>query len=209
MKIKSIILLLIWSLILASCQSSIDYKYQQNNTPITSKNIDSPFVWDPNAKAQVTVFADFQCPACIYFEKTIWNKLLSDYAEKNKIWLTYKNFPLPFHKNAIDDANASMCALSEGKYLEFSNAMYALEDAKKWERTTKEDRQVIAKNIGLNLTNFDNCMDEWYFLNKIKDDIALWDKLWLTWTPSVYINWKIVDFRNPDEFFKILDQLIK
>ena len=209
MKIKSLILLSISTFLLVSCQNSTDYTYQKNNTPIASKTIDSPFFWDPNAKVQMMIFADFQCPACIYFENNAWKKILNDYALTNKIGLTYKNFPLPFHKNAFDDASASLCALNQGKYKDFAEKMYAFEDSTKWLRTTKENRQSIAKDVWLNLDSFNKCMDEWNYVNKINDDIDLWNKLWLVWTPSVYVNWKIIEFRNPDEFFKILDQLIK
>ncbi|MDD2486931.1 MAG: thioredoxin domain-containing protein [Candidatus Gracilibacteria bacterium] len=209
MRIRSLLALFVGTFFLVSCQNTNEYLYQKDNAPITSKNIDSPVFGDPNAKIQMMIFSDFQCPACIYFEKNIGNKILTDYAMTNKIGLTYKNFPLPFHKNAMDDANASMCALSEGKYKVFAEKMYALEDAKKGERVTKIERQNIAKETGLNMDNFNKCMDEGFYISKIKEDMDIGDKLGLEGTPSVYVNGKNLDFRNPDEFFKILDQLIK
>ncbi|EKE26724.1 MAG: DsbA oxidoreductase, partial [uncultured bacterium (gcode 4)] len=173
---------------------------------IVPKDIESPFFGNSNAKVQMAIFTDFQCPACIYFEKNIWKKILSDYALTNKIWLTYKNYPLSIHKNAQDDALAVMCGHAQWKYKDFSDKMYALEETKDWLRISADERLKIATEIWLNVTAYNKCIDEWNYVNKIKEDMTLWDKLWLQGTPSVYINWKNVDFRNPDNFFEILDQ---
>lgn len=77
------------------------------------KKIESPFFGNKNAKVQMTVFTDFQCPACIRFEKIIGDQLFEEYAKAGKIGLEYRMYPLSIHKNAPDDALAALCAASE------------------------------------------------------------------------------------------------
>ena len=203
MKFKTIFAVFLSSFFLFSCAS------QSIKTPTVSKNIDSPTFGDINSKAQVIVFSDFECPACINFEKAIWEKLLNDYALTNKIGLTYKNFPLSFHPNAFGDALASMCAHAGGKYKEFAKEMYNLEDTKKWKNVTDKERENLASKISLNISDFNKCTTEGHYINKINEDLALWNKMWLEGTPSVYVNWKILKYSNEQEFFVILNQLIK
>ncbi len=155
----------------------------------------------------MTVFTDFQCPACIQFEKIIGGPLFEEYVNTKKIGLEYRMYPLSIHKNAPEDALASLCAESQWKYKEFAKEMYGLEDQKKWDPVSTDDRENIAKKIGLDTGKFQTCMKEWNYVSKIKEDMALGDQLWLQGTPSVYINGKKIDFRSREGLFKIIDAM--
>ena len=203
MKFKILFFVFLLSFFLFSCTT------QTVKNPTVSKNIDSPTFGNINSKTQVIVFSDFECPACINFEKSIWEKMLNNYALTNKIGLTYKNFPLTFHPNAFGDALAAMCAHSQWKYSEFAKAMYNLEDIKKWEKVTPQEREKLATDISLNIADFNKCVNEWHYINKINEDLALWNKMQLPGTPSVYVNWKILNYTNEQDFFTILNELSK
>ncbi len=194
--------------LLLSCNLQQEKK-ELNSKNIIPKSIESPFFWNREAKIQLVIFSDFECPACIMFEKVIWDKLITDYVNTNKIWLTFKNFPLSYHQNALYDAHASLCAHAWNKFLEFFKEIYALEEQKSWETVLDEEREQIATKVGLNLLNFQKCMNEWNYIWKIQEDIKLWESMWLNGTPSIYANWKLLKFSSYEQFFQILDQLIK
>lgn len=204
MKIKLVIISLLFTFILISCSWNRNI-LNDNSNSFVDKKIESPFLGNKDSKVQMTIFTDFQCPACIQFEKSIWEQIIEKYANTNKIGVTYKMFPLSFHKNAPEDALAALCATSEGKYQEFSKEMYSLEEEKNGANITFEERNNIAKKIGLNETKFKQCVDEWNYVSKIKEDIDLWEKIGLKGTPSIYINGEYINFWSVDEFFKILD----
>lgn len=175
------------------------------------KDIDSPFFWDKNSDVQVKIYTDFQCPACISFEWNIWKYLLEDYALKNKIWLTYKMFPLSFHQNAEIDALSALCSYKQWKYIEFAEKMYQLEWEKKWWDVSFKERLDIANFIWLNTSDFATCVNENNYLDKIKSDISEWENDKITWTPSIFINWTILDLswiKWKEDFFKIIDNQI-
>jgi hypothetical protein len=100
-----------------------------------------------------------------------------------------------------------MCAHEQWKYKDFAVKMYTLEDEKKGLIVTKEDRQKIAGWIWLDMANYNSCVSEWRYVDRIKQDMAQWEKMWLLGTPSVYANWQIVNFDSVESFFKIIDQL--
>lgn len=135
--------------------------------PQVSKNIESAVFGASSSKVQLTIFADYECPACIYFEKTVGGELHEKYVQTNKITVTYKNFPLPQHKNAERDALAALYALSQGKYSEFSLEMYALEDQKKGDKVTDEERVALGKKVGLDPVEMQKSLDEGWYLNQI------------------------------------------
>lgn len=206
---KWIIYILFASFLLVSCsweQRDILSENAANN--FVQKDISSPFYWDKNAKLQIVQFWDFQCPACIRFEKNIWEKFFNEYALTNKIGITFKNYPLSIHKNAPEDALAWLCAHEQWKYKEFAKNMYTLEEEKNWLIVSKEDRTAVAKKTWLNTWDFDKCVLEWRYVNKIKSDMADWDKLSLEGTPSVYANWTLIKYDSEEAFFKIIDQLL-
>lgn len=58
-------LFLIFPILLVSCSDSTPI------IPQVSKNIESATFGAPSSKAQLIIFADYQCPACIRFEKNI------------------------------------------------------------------------------------------------------------------------------------------
>lgn len=186
-----------------SCSKTIEVK----------KDIESPFYWDKNAKVQIKIYTDLECPACIAFEEKMWKELFDQYALKNKIWLTYKMFPLPMHSNARDDAISALCATKQWKYSEFSTKMYSLEKEKEWKTVSFEDRLKIAKDIKLNEVEFTTCVNENHYLNKIESDIKEWNEIdKITWTPSIFVNWISVDLswiKSKEDFFKFIDNQIK
>lgn len=177
--------------------------------PQVSKDIESAVFGAPSSKVQLTVFADYECPACIYFEKTIGQELYEKYVKTNKITVTYKNFPLPQHKNAEHDALAALYALSQGKYWEFNLEMYALEEQKKGDKVTDEERIVLGKKVGLDPVEMQKSLDEGWYLNQIAKEKQEGETRGLEGTPSIYLNGNIMKFKSKEEFFGIIDAALK
>jgi protein-disulfide isomerase len=92
------------------------------------KSIPSPTYG--TGKHMITIYADFQCPACIAYSRSVGG-LLESYAASGKVTITYKQFPLTgIHQNAYRDAIAGLCAAEQGKYMEYKKTLYSLEEEK-------------------------------------------------------------------------------
>lgn len=104
---------------------------------------------DKNAPVTLFVWSDYECPFCSRFHPTML-QAMNEY--KGKIKWVARHFPLSFHPQAVPAANAAECAGEQGKFWEFSDALYAgqssLGDA--FYGTT-------ADSLKLNRTKFDSC----------------------------------------------------
>jgi protein-disulfide isomerase len=129
--------------LLASCTPSATDTTSSKNLPQSS--VASPTFG--SGKHTLTIFADFQCPACIAFANAI-NPIIEEYAQKGHVTITYKQFPLTsIHKNAERDAIAALCSVEQGKYMEYKKALYAMEQGKSGAKVSDEDRVAAAKDI--------------------------------------------------------------
>jgi len=80
-----------------------------------------------DAKVQLVEFSDFECPFCIRAYSTV-RQILKDY--NGQVRLYYKQFPLTqIHPNAQKAAEASLCAADQGKFWEFHDKLFTLDQA--------------------------------------------------------------------------------
>ena len=88
---------------------------------------DTPVTGSANAKITIVEFSDFQCPFCIRAYPTV-EQVLSQY--KGQVKLYYKQFPLTqIHPFAQKAAEASLCAVDQGKFWEFYNKVFTVEQS--------------------------------------------------------------------------------
>lgn len=98
-----------------------------NFNPATQTVDVSNMVFEGPKDAKVTLveFSDFECPFCIRAYPTV-KQILSEY--KNDVKFFYKQFPLTnIHPNAEKAAEASLCALDQGKFWELHDKIFELE----------------------------------------------------------------------------------
>jgi protein-disulfide isomerase/copper chaperone CopZ len=159
-----------------------------------------------NFEAPITLveFSDFECPFCERHYPTM-NKILADY--KGKVRLVYKHFPLSqIHPNAQKAAEASECAAEQGKFWEYHDKLFenqasglSLEKFKQW-----------AKDLGLNSSKFNNCLDSGKYAQKVQADYQEGAEKGVNGTPATFVNGQLVSGAVPYESFKqIIDSLLK
>jgi protein-disulfide isomerase len=124
---KQIIILIAFLSILSSCTTPIEgnkwWETPQSNIGIEqvvsaeNATVPTPTYW--SGKHTIEIFADFQCPACIYFAENV-GLAIEWFAEKWQVKIIYRQYPLvSIHKNAQRDALAALCAQEQGKYMEY------------------------------------------------------------------------------------------
>lgn len=106
--------------------------------PELQKTLPSPVYG--SGRHDITIYADFQCPACISFSDGL-GSLLESYAASGMTTLTFKQFPLTtIHVNAYRDAIAGLCAAEQDMYMPAKKALYAMEKAKAGAKVTDAER---------------------------------------------------------------------
>ena len=138
-------------------------------------------------EANVTVieYSDFQCPYCSRAVPVV-DAMLKQY--DGKINIEYVNYPLPFHQYAYKAAEASECALDQGKFWEYHDLLFEHQDA-----LTADDLKGYAKTLGLDTAKFDSCLDNGDKRSAVESDIAQAKRAGVSGTPTFVIgNTKVV-----------------
>lgn len=161
----------------------------------TASNQPTNHIYGSGAKkVTLTEYGDFQCPAC-YAYYPIVSQVVEQY--KNDIFFQFRNLPLvQIHPNAFAAARAAEAASHQGKFWEMYSKLY---DPANWETWTKSQRpkpifETYAKDIGLNMEQFNSDYASTKVNDAINADLAAFDKTKAEKsTPTFFINGKHVD----------------
>lgn len=130
----------------------------------------------------IVEFGDFKCPACKASHPII-EEILKEY----NVALYYRNFPLLMHGQiSFLAAEAAECANEQGKFWEYHNILYDNQEI----LTTKDDLKKYASNLGLNMSKFNNCLDNETYKAEIKKDVSDGEKAGIQGTPTFFVNGK-------------------
>jgi protein-disulfide isomerase len=82
---------------------------------------------DPEAKVNIYVFTDYDCPYCTKFEQETQSLVIENYVDANKANLVIKDFVV-HEMSALFPAIFSRCAEKQGKYLETHELLFSLRE---------------------------------------------------------------------------------
>jgi protein-disulfide isomerase len=155
-----------------------------------------------DAEAPVTLveFADFQCPFCSKVQPLL-NSVLAKY--QGKVKLAYRDFPLAsIHAHAEIAAEASRCALAQGKYWEMHDAMFA-------DQSKLDEGSLIktAAGLGLDQNSFAACVRSNNYKERVQQDFRAGSEAGVNATPSFFINGEFLGGAQSDtDFAAIIDR---
>jgi protein-disulfide isomerase len=191
------------------------YPESQNDSKLltSSKLIQngSPIMGNSNAPITVLEWGDYQCTFCYRFHENTLNIINEDFIKTGKVKLVFKDFPLN-GPDSLLAAEASYCAEDQEKYWQYHDELY-----KNWggERTgwiTRESLDRFAVTVDLDLLEFNTCLNEHKYQNRV---IALYEfgkEIGIDATPSflVFNDQKIIKIRGNqplEVFLKTFDEL--
>lgn len=205
----------------APTQPALQAVAPDNTGPVKVEVSDAPVLGDNNAKLTLIEFSDYECPFCKRSFDQLLPELKKNYIDTGKLKLVYRNLPLPFHQNAYKEAEAALCARDQGgdvTYFKFHDQIFT--------RTTSngtglalDQLPVIAGNIGLNISQFQGCLDTGKYKDYVDKDIAYAEKVGASGTPTWFIGksngdgvitgTKIVGAQPFNTFQPTIDNLLK
>jgi len=102
-----------------------------------------------------------------------------DYIDTGKMRYVFMDFPLPMHGQAMKASEAALCAGEQGKFWEMHDRLFANQNALALEALLKH-----AEALGLDLTQFKECLDSGKHAAQIKAAMAEGQKAGITGTPG-------------------------
>ena len=133
-----------------------------------------------NAPIKIVEYSDFECPYCSRMVDPI-HQLVAKYP--TQIQVTFKQFPLSFHKNAQKAAEASLAAAEQGKFWEYHDLLFQNLKA------LQEDKLILyAGQVGLNVETFTAALKSGKYAAAVKAEMAEGQSIGVRGTPSFYVN---------------------
>ena len=146
-----------------------------------------------NAKVVLIEYADFQCPFCERFFNDSEKAVRDNYVKTGKVKFVYRDFAF-LGPESTAAAMASHCAGDQGKFWEYHDYLYTHQNGENKGAVADANLKSFAKNIGLNESTFNQCLDSEKYAQVVKDAASSGRAAGVTGTPKGFIlkNGKIV-----------------
>ncbi len=116
---------------------------------------------NPQAPVKIIEYSDLECPFCKEFHSTL-NTVMNIYG--SQVALVYRHYPIPqLHPKAPHEAQAAECAYKLGgnnAFWSYVNQVFAITPSNNG--LDPAELPKIAQQIGLNVTDFNNCLSSDY-----------------------------------------------
>jgi protein-disulfide isomerase len=147
---------------------------------------------DPDAPVVIQVFEDFLCHACASFSIDTEPRIEETYIVTGDVYYVYRHYAfldtnIP-GEESHQAASASMCAADQDRFWDYHDVLFANLD--KWNIGYFSDRRLVAfaEEIGLDMTTFEPCFEDRVHYGLINDEFELGNQMFVTGTPSVFVN---------------------
>lgn len=144
-----------------------------------------------NAPVTMIEFSDYECPFCKRHFVEVFPDIKKDYIDTGKLKLVFRDFIAVTGHNplATSEAMAAECAGELGG----DSAYYKYHDALFTKTTSNgkglllSDLPVLARNIGLNVAKFNQCVASEKYKDEVAKDNADASKVGVNGTPSFFV----------------------
>jgi protein-disulfide isomerase len=163
------------------------------------------------AKVLVQEFADFRCPICLEFYRTVEPQLIKDYVATGKIRYEFHDF-IVIDANGVTEsrraAEASECANEQGRFWDYHNMLYANQFPETSTGGFADNRlKAFASALGLDSQKFNACFDSHKYASAVDADLTLGTGLGVQGTPTIFINGAVVDISTALNYTALKQQL--
>jgi len=146
----------------------------------------------PNAPITIEVFSDFQCPSCKTLHELALRPLLRDYVVTGKVYLIYREFPLPQHPYGRLAASYACAAARIGKYQEVADVLFL--DQVVWSASGNVDKTVASVLSPADAIKVRTLAKESGIDAEIQHDVELGKAMGLTQTPTMMVRHRSVPY---------------
>lgn len=148
------------------------------------------------AKAPITVvlFADFQCPYCSRGAQTL-EQVRAKHPDDVRV--VFRDYPLPFHEEAVPAALVARCAGAQGKFWEMHDRLFASQ-----RELGDATYAKLAGELKLDMAAFKTCVAAPATKAAIDADAKAGEAAGVDGTPAFYINGVRLSGAQPAEAFE-------
>jgi protein-disulfide isomerase len=164
----------------------------------------------PTAPVEITEYADYQCPFCQTFATLQMPTIEERLIRTGRLRWRYRDFPLQQHQFARTAAHSAACAHEQGKYWEQHDRIYQGQQEWAAARNAAPLFRKYAQAAGLDLDQYDACMESGKYAGRIQADYNSGIQLGVSSTPTLVANGRLYRGRfDSDAITKLVDSLAR
>ena len=188
MKIYFLVIPVVIGILFGVLFTTISEEPSINSTILNKENLlfGSTILGNPDAKITVVEFGDYQCTFCYKFHNDVMKKINDKYIESGDVNFVYKDFPLN-GKSSILASEASYCAQQQDRFWTYHDMLYDNWGGENTGWITQEILTDFAKESELNLEEFNSCMANSEFRQKVLNNEQFAKEININATPSFLI----------------------
>lgn len=144
----------------------------------------APVLGDQRAKIGIVEFSDFQCPYCRRFHELVYPMLKSRYIDSGKVDFIVRDFPLYFHKHALNAAIAVNCMRDQkpSAFWDIQHEMFTHQKS-----FGKDYYKKVAKKFGADGTRYRSCVGDPKQKAQIQEALNYGQAAGVSGTPTFFI----------------------
>ena len=127
-------------------------------------------------------FSDFQCPFCARHATATLPTMKKELLDSGKARYIGMNLPLDMHPHALPAAEAAECAANQGAYWRMHELLFAQQ-----KDLATANYVALAGELGLNLREFETCLDSDNALQRVKAHANEAQRLGVRSTPVFFL----------------------
>ena len=188
-------------------------KSSENSSILNKENLiqGSTMLGNPNAKITIVEFGDYQCTFCYKFHDETMKKINQEYIKTANVNFIYKDFPLNGEQSILA-SEALYCAQKQNKFWEYHDTLYNNWGGENTGWITENVLQGFARDVGLNLDEFSQCLENSEYRQKVLDNEQFAREIGINATPSFLIFndselYRIIGAQPFDKFEQAFEEL--
>jgi len=213
MKIYFLVIPIIIGLVIGIGLTSNLEKSSNDSSILNRENLiqGSTMLGNPNAEITIVEFGDYQCTFCYKFHDETMKKINQEYIKTANVNFIYKDFPLNGEQSILA-SEASYCAQKQNKFWEYHDTLYNNWGGENTGWITENILQEFARDVGLNLDEFSQCLENSEFRQKVLDNEQFAREIGINATPSFLIFndselYRIIGAQPFDKFEQAFEEL--
>ena len=213
MKIYFLVIPIIIGLVIGIGLTSNLEKSSNDSSILNRENLiqGSTMLGNPNAEITIVEFGDYQCTFCYKFHDETMKKINQEYIKTANVNFIYKDFPLNGEQSILA-SEASYCAQKQNKFWEYHDTLYNNWGGENTGWITENILQEFARDVGLNLDEFSQCLENSEFRQKVLDNERFAREIGINATPSFLIFndselYRIIGAQPFDKFEQVFEEL--
>ena len=150
---------------------------------------------NPDAPVTIVEYADYQCPWCGVLAREDFPRIVDTYVRNGQVKIEFRAHPFlggtdlrSPDNESVQAAVAAACALDQGRFWEYNEALFNLQDGENNGTFARANLDMAAEEVGLDMAQFTTCMDDQTHLDEVIAALEANQAEGVTSTPTITIN---------------------